>query len=333
MILSSSSVRGGGMSVPRIFLALSLAAAAAEAEAVAAASAASSSSFLAIRSASLISSSSSSSLAKELFVSSDTSIFSAWSSSYVPWKTTPRSFTTMMWSARGRNWTWCVTRTRVRPSRAPQMHSSIKATQTCESTALSGSSMSTISRPLYTARAKATRCFWPPERLIPRSPISVWSEAVSWCKSAISCESLMTSMYFFSSKGMPIKMLSRSVAFMIQASCATRAVRPLMTTSLPSLTMASPDMSEISVDLPLPVGPMTMVSFPRGILMLMSFMASSYSLRLNMFEKSMLEGLIGGAGSSAFLFLLLSCFLASMGGGAVGVISTAASVLVEARGN
>jgi hypothetical protein len=49
-------------------------------------------------------------------------------------------------------------------------------------TADSGSSRRTMSVSEYTTRASAIRAFWPPDKLIPRSPISVESRAGSYTK-------------------------------------------------------------------------------------------------------------------------------------------------------
>mmetsp|Transcript_61307 Transcript_61307/g.179801 ORF Transcript_61307/g.179801 Transcript_61307/m.179801 type:complete len:80 (-) Transcript_61307:1717-1956(-) len=73
----------------------------------------------------------------------------------------------------------------------------------------------------YTARARATRCFWPPERLMPRSPIMVWSPCGSTCMSARRAQASSTASYRFSSQvWVPPVMLSRSEAFRTQATCA-----------------------------------------------------------------------------------------------------------------
>mmetsp|Transcript_17840 Transcript_17840/g.55378 ORF Transcript_17840/g.55378 Transcript_17840/m.55378 type:complete len:500 (+) Transcript_17840:535-2034(+) len=174
---------------------------------------------------------------------------------------------TTMKSACGRNCTWCVTSTRVRPFiTSPLMQPSKSARHTCGSTADSGSSITTMSRLLYTARARATRCFCPPDRLMPRSPMAVKSDAESCLRSSISCDAMTVSMYHSSSKVWPKVMFSRTVAFWIHASCGTKAMGPLCTTRDPSVTSASPTIAETSVDLPEAVGPMTMVSLPFGML-------------------------------------------------------------------
>mmetsp|Transcript_35727 Transcript_35727/g.81978 ORF Transcript_35727/g.81978 Transcript_35727/m.81978 type:complete len:87 (-) Transcript_35727:1638-1898(-) len=66
---------------------------------------------------------------------------------------------------------------------------------TSESTALRGSSRRSKSAPEYTARAKDTRCFWPPERFTPFSPISVSSPLGRVCKSGSSAHALITASY------------------------------------------------------------------------------------------------------------------------------------------
>ena len=70
----------------------------------------------------------------------------------------------------------CVTKTLVYPASGPLSRQSlIIASPTCASTALRGSSSNTISASEYAARARDTRAFCPPLRLIPFSPISVSS--------------------------------------------------------------------------------------------------------------------------------------------------------------
>mmetsp|Transcript_26826 Transcript_26826/g.49363 ORF Transcript_26826/g.49363 Transcript_26826/m.49363 type:complete len:205 (-) Transcript_26826:1090-1704(-) len=80
---------------------------------------------------------------------------------------------------------WLVTRIRVFSANAPKMHSSKMWAPTCASTAANGSSSKT-SPPGWeakTARAKATRAFWPPDNVKPFSPISVKSPAGRTSKS------------------------------------------------------------------------------------------------------------------------------------------------------
>mmetsp|Transcript_34519 Transcript_34519/g.100156 ORF Transcript_34519/g.100156 Transcript_34519/m.100156 type:complete len:85 (+) Transcript_34519:527-781(+) len=66
--------------------------------------------------------------------------------------------------------------------------------ETSESTALSGSSSNRISAFAYTARARDTRCFWPPDRVTPFSPISVASPFGKASRSGVSWHARMTSL-------------------------------------------------------------------------------------------------------------------------------------------
>jgi len=66
---------------------------------------------------------------------------------------------------------WWVTRMTDLPFSSFLIHCSKMCFPTCASTADRGSSKRKMSLLEYTALAKLTLCFWPPERLIPRSPI------------------------------------------------------------------------------------------------------------------------------------------------------------------
>lgn len=111
---------------------------------------------------------------------------------------------------------------------------------------------------LYAARAKLTRCFWPPERLMPWrieravdsrqlwprytnrrqksifsrrnrptfSPISVRTPPGSSFRSGASAQASITFWNAFSSCGVPKRMLSFRVAFWIQACWGTNAREP-----------------------------------------------------------------------------------------------------------
>mmetsp|Transcript_58832 Transcript_58832/g.187800 ORF Transcript_58832/g.187800 Transcript_58832/m.187800 type:complete len:141 (+) Transcript_58832:2071-2493(+) len=102
----------------------------------------------------------------------------------------PPSITTT-WSALGRYCRALVTSTTVLPLSAPVIHCSKRAAPTCVSTADRGSSRRTMSASAYTARAMDTRCFCPPERVTPRSPISVWSPKGSRSRSWLSWATLV----------------------------------------------------------------------------------------------------------------------------------------------
>mmetsp|Transcript_41831 Transcript_41831/g.119642 ORF Transcript_41831/g.119642 Transcript_41831/m.119642 type:complete len:105 (+) Transcript_41831:121-435(+) len=83
---------------------------------------------------------------------------------------------------------------------------------TCASIADSGSSKTMMSALLYAARAMATRCFCPPEIVIPRSPISVKSPAVNCLMSSSNEHAFKTCAYQFSSISEPNKMFSLTVS-------------------------------------------------------------------------------------------------------------------------
>mmetsp|Transcript_2783 Transcript_2783/g.8980 ORF Transcript_2783/g.8980 Transcript_2783/m.8980 type:complete len:96 (+) Transcript_2783:61-348(+) len=74
-----------------------------------------------------------------------------------------------------RNCSWCVAKTRDELRSAPRMQLAKMARPTWTSTADSGSSNKQMSALAYTSRAKATRAFCPPDRLMPRSPMMVRS--------------------------------------------------------------------------------------------------------------------------------------------------------------
>mmetsp|Transcript_93416 Transcript_93416/g.250205 ORF Transcript_93416/g.250205 Transcript_93416/m.250205 type:complete len:222 (-) Transcript_93416:1444-2109(-) len=126
----------------------------------------------------------------------------------------------------------------------------------------------------YTARARATRAFCPPDRVTPFSPISVPSPPGSCSKSAVRAHPLITSAYKVSSKRLPNKMFSRTVAFKIHGDCAHKAMRPLRVMN-PSTGARSPTMAWMSPDLPLPTGPMIAVRHPRPGISTLNFFSSS----------------------------------------------------------
>ena len=70
----------------------------------------------------------------------------------------------------------------------------------------------------------------------------------------------MTKSYRFCSNGWPKSTLSRNVAFATQAFWGQYDARPFIATA-PAVAGQSPRSAERSVDLPLPVGPYTTVSW------------------------------------------------------------------------
>mmetsp|Transcript_56628 Transcript_56628/g.77191 ORF Transcript_56628/g.77191 Transcript_56628/m.77191 type:complete len:109 (+) Transcript_56628:2521-2847(+) len=92
---------------------------------------------------------------------------------------------------------WCVTTTRVLLPRnsGDSKQFSRRCVATCASTAANMSSRMTTSLLAYTALARATRVFWPPERFNPRSPISVRSPPGSILMSGARAHASRTASY------------------------------------------------------------------------------------------------------------------------------------------
>mmetsp|Transcript_43922 Transcript_43922/g.110223 ORF Transcript_43922/g.110223 Transcript_43922/m.110223 type:complete len:331 (+) Transcript_43922:1971-2963(+) len=196
----------------------------------------------------------------------------ATSSPYVPKPSIRPSLTIRTRSALARNCSWWVTRMRVRPLSSPQMHSSMRCAPTCASTADSGSSSRYTSACAYTALASATRCFWPPDRLMPFSPISVSSPAASALRSCVSPHADRVAWYSSGSSGRPARTLSRRILFWIHGSWLVYATVPCTDTS-PLVLMDSPRMDCSSVLLPLPTSPTTTTSSPAFTVKSASFRA------------------------------------------------------------
>mmetsp|Transcript_43923 Transcript_43923/g.110237 ORF Transcript_43923/g.110237 Transcript_43923/m.110237 type:complete len:243 (+) Transcript_43923:2157-2885(+) len=182
----------------------------------------------------------------------------------------PRMTTTR--SASGRNCSWCVTRTRVVLASTPPTHSLKRWEPTWASTADSGSSSRYTSACAYTALASATRCFWPPDRLMPFSPISVSSPAASALRSCVSPHADRVAWYSSGSSGRPARTLSRRILFWIHGSWLVYATVPCTDTS-PLVLMDSPRMDCSSVLLPLPTSPTTTTSSPAFTVKSASFRA------------------------------------------------------------
>ncbi len=90
---------------------------------------------------------------------------------------------------------------------------------------------------LYNARASWIRCFWPPLKLIPRSPISVWSPKVHNSKSFFKAQAWITVSYHTRFIGAPNRILSSTLPLWIHADCATYAVVPLNRTCTQRLSL------------------------------------------------------------------------------------------------
>mmetsp|Transcript_31554 Transcript_31554/g.106264 ORF Transcript_31554/g.106264 Transcript_31554/m.106264 type:complete len:299 (+) Transcript_31554:919-1815(+) len=140
---------------------------------------------------------------------------------------------------------------------------STKCLQTCESTAESGSSKSTTAADRqYVTRASAMRAFWPPLRLMPRSPISHSTPPGSCLMSSARAQLWTTESKRSWSNSSPNVMLSRSVALMTHGTCVASAAVPGRRASVPPTLSTSPRMAESSDDLPLPTGPTTPTRSP-----------------------------------------------------------------------
>mmetsp|Transcript_66312 Transcript_66312/g.158217 ORF Transcript_66312/g.158217 Transcript_66312/m.158217 type:complete len:216 (-) Transcript_66312:882-1529(-) len=116
----------------------------------------------------------------------------------------------------------------------------------------------------YTARARATRCFCPPERLMPRSPMAVWSPSGNTSRSERRAQASRTASYRSSwSIAAELVILSRNVALRIQAFCAQYPTVPVRHTLPSSGAMgSSPNMAYNNPDFPAPVFPRITISSP-----------------------------------------------------------------------
>jgi len=90
---------------------------------------------------------------------------------------------------------------------------------TCESKALKQSSTIIISRLEYTALAILIRCFYPPLKFTPSSPISVRSPPANWAISSVNSQIFKIFLYRFESKLSPKIMLSRRLQERSQGYC------------------------------------------------------------------------------------------------------------------
>mmetsp|Transcript_64903 Transcript_64903/g.107715 ORF Transcript_64903/g.107715 Transcript_64903/m.107715 type:complete len:110 (+) Transcript_64903:1920-2249(+) len=102
--------------------------------------------------------------------------------------------TRRMWCACFRYCHWCVHMITVRPwpTSSRSTASLNTCSPTCASRADSGSSNTTTSAQAYRARAMETRCFCPPLKLMPFSPISVRSRSGRIARSCSSPEAART---------------------------------------------------------------------------------------------------------------------------------------------
>ena len=102
--------------------------------------------------------------------------------------------------------------------------------------------------------ASDTLCFWPPDKLIPFSPISVESPPGKIFKSDLNAHASITFSYNFEFAIFPNRIFSLTEAFCIQACCGTYAILPF-TLTLPEHFSSSPKIDETKEDLPEPTVP------------------------------------------------------------------------------
>mmetsp|Transcript_42270 Transcript_42270/g.85534 ORF Transcript_42270/g.85534 Transcript_42270/m.85534 type:complete len:292 (-) Transcript_42270:1615-2490(-) len=161
-------------------------------------------------------------------MSSENAPFERRNSSHAPCSTIFPSRSTITSSHLDKRPSWLVTSTTVlpRPLKRCRMQASNSFFPTCASTAASTSSSNSTSGSAYTLRARPTRAFCPPDRLIPFSPISVLSPAGSVSKSGPRQQHSMTSRYLPSLKAFPNTTFSLRVAFMIHGCCAAYPTAP-----------------------------------------------------------------------------------------------------------
>mmetsp|Transcript_44003 Transcript_44003/g.101559 ORF Transcript_44003/g.101559 Transcript_44003/m.101559 type:complete len:115 (-) Transcript_44003:187-531(-) len=95
----------------------------------------------------------------------------------------------------------------------------IKCSATCASTAAKGSSRRYSAAPLYAALAKATLAFCPPDRLRPRSPISVSAPFGSSFKSCSKAQACTTCSKRSALYSCPSRTLRFKLPYKIQGAC------------------------------------------------------------------------------------------------------------------
>lgn len=106
------------------------------------------------------------------------------------------------------------------------------------------------------ARAMFRRCFWPPDTVMPRSPISVRSPSGNISRSDRKAQASMTLLYHSSSYSLPNRMLFLTDVFWIQADCGQKArVAPIL--AVPSVILISPARAESREVFPHPTVPIT----------------------------------------------------------------------------
>mmetsp|Transcript_10743 Transcript_10743/g.35641 ORF Transcript_10743/g.35641 Transcript_10743/m.35641 type:complete len:306 (-) Transcript_10743:725-1642(-) len=121
------------------------------------------------------------------------------------------------------------------------------------------------------------RAFWPPDTLIPFSPIWVMSPPGSMLRSDASAHASTTRWYHFSSMAPPNRMLARTVSDAMKGVCAAYATVPSMEKSASSCATISPSRAASTDDLPEPTLPAIIVSDPAAS---DSWMSTSVGLTL-----------------------------------------------------
>ena len=126
------------------------------------------------------------------------------------------------------------------------------------------------------ARARAVRCFWPPESVIPRSPTVVSKPCGKSWRSLASCATPAAHSEGSSPPRTPKATFSRTVAEKRKLSCGTKPTAPRSVSSgiprtswpstkrVPGGASKSRGRRETRVLLPAPVGPTTATVVPAG---------------------------------------------------------------------
>eukprot|EP00964_Phaeocystis_antarctica_P078470 scaffold48809_cov75-Phaeocystis_antarctica.AAC.2 len=115
----------------------------------------------------------------------------------------------------------------------------------------------------YAARASATRCFCPPDRVTPRSPMIVWSACGNAARSCRRLHASRTVKKRAASQGRPKTTLSRSDMFCTHGTCAQKAIPSAGSRGTPwQWVRASPSRPASSEDFPEATPPATSSSSP-----------------------------------------------------------------------
>ena len=180
---------------------------------------------------------------------------------------------TKILSARSTKCNWCVTSKTAFSRNTPLTHLLNTSLATCASKAERGSSIMTKSASAYTARAMAHLCFWPPLKVIPFSPICVWSASGRSLRSVNIHAASKASWYFLSECSLPNKIFSFTEADWTHADWEQYATVPSMEMTSSESCFSSPLLSgtisprsaETMAVFPEPTAPTTHTSSPRLI--------------------------------------------------------------------